>query len=242
MIRIALSLILIFGIQIKVHSQENVQNELDAKEWSLSFGIDQIFTLKSFQGSTISLSKYISSNEEIRFGFSNSFNGKTSKRNSNYFADDTLYSFEKSDGENNPKSFSLICQYQNHFQKRGNITAYFSTGPSLSYSSSFSENENTENDFSNTVGKSISNSEGTNFSIGLMNSLGVEWDFHQSLSVHAEYQIYAGYTWNDNKSKSTTERFFPNDDIWKRVSETKSKDSGWVISNSNLLFGLSVFF
>lgn len=242
MIRIALSLILIFGIQIKVHSQENVQNELGAKEWSLSFGIDKNFTLTNFQGSTISISKYISENEEIRFAFSNSFMGKTSERNSNYFAFDTLYSSAKSEGESSPNSFSLICQYQNHFRKRGNITAYFSTGPSLSYSSSYSDNENTEIDGSITVTKNINKNESTNISFGLMNSLGAEWDIHQSLSIHAEYQIYAGYTWNDNISKSTNERFFPIEGISKRASETKSKDSGWIISNYNVLFGLSVFF
>ncbi len=242
MIRVTLSLILLFGIQIKAYSQENVQNELGAKEWSLSFGIDNNFTLVSFQGSTISISKYISDNEEIRFAFSNSFNGRTTERNSKYFTDDKLNASEKSDGENKPKSFSLIFQYQNHFRKRGNITAYYSTGPSLSYSSSFSENENTIIDGSNSVSKNISNYEGANISFGLLNSLGVEWDFHQSLSVHAEYQIYTGYTWDDNISESTYERLFPIEEFTKRVIESKSKSSGWVISNSNLLFGLSVFF
>jgi hypothetical protein len=172
-----------------------VSTDTQHRPWTLEFGVSSNFTLTSFQGTTISLGRYISDHEKIRFGANISMTTQRSENESFYY--DTLGGAHPYGTANSyiSNSIRLSLQYLSYETPYENIAIYFGVGPVAGYSYSRYD---------------ASYPWSYQYTAGVVGSFGAEWFFSKKLSLHAEYGLNATYAWTRSESetsKSTTKSF-----------------------------------
>ena len=155
--------------------------------WALEFGISSYLSLQSFQGSALSVSRYISRNEKIRLGISPTFTSET--RSSKYTPPDTLSSSYSTTYSNGSVSGSV--QYLFYESPEENVSLFLGVGPTTNISWTRNSDETPRN----------------TYSIGILGSCGVEWFASNRFSLHAEYGMGVRYTWNKYVDTSHTSEY-----------------------------------
>lgn len=176
---------------------------------ALQFQITDNFTLDSFTGSVISYKRQLTEKRANRIGIS--FGGLF--RNS-----------DDSQGGDNSTDFNLNIgvqySWQNYIDPSTDVKFYYGYGPAIDLHYQRSE----ENDGPDRTRKS------TAVGIGGIGYAGVEWFFQQSMSIHAEYQTRAQFSFQKYDSE------VENGDDLERTSRQFS------LGGNGVRFGVSVYF
>lgn len=202
----------------QVYAQEN-ERKHSLKEGSraLQFQINNNFNLSSFSGSFFSYKRYISKNRAHRMSLSL----QNSLRNSSQP--------ESPDEEENSffnNYLSASFTWMNYLNPEKDIKFYYGYGPGIDFRYQASENDDVN-----------STTTQTNLTWGISGYgySGVEWFFHPSISLHAEYRasIRAGFgtTENSTENKQTGNE-----------NSIKLKENIFSIEGNGVRFGLSVYF
>ena len=208
--------------------------------WTMEFGITSNLTLTSFQGTTISLSKFTSDFEKYRFGISFSGTDGSSDQNSANYAMDTLSSRGGQNSDNVNYALQISFQYVTYATPNAPTSFYFGIGPLIGYGWTKNQSRSTTSNLSGSQSFSNSTSETNNYSLGFLGSLGVEWFFSEHLSVHAEYGLAATYTWGKTESTSVSQYMYTYSPGYSNRSNSSTTTTNWSLSGQKVLFGLSV--
>ncbi|MFX0140239.1 MAG: outer membrane beta-barrel protein [Candidatus Hodarchaeota archaeon] len=209
---------------------QNSKNNLKKQSipiWALQFQIENNFTLSSFQGSTISIMRYLNTYKAIRFGLSIGGNLDNEEReNISTNREQDSYNF----------NFGVNSQYLFYSKPFKKVSNYFGLGPMFNYSYSYSKYD--DNRFispQQLKGKRKS----IIWSVGLAGVLGVEWFVTNNISFLAEYSSILCFssTYHENKSGQTHE----NNEFYTSSNE-KIENKNIRISSGSVKFGLSIHF
>lgn len=110
--------------------------------------------------------------------------------------------------------------WQNYTNPDADVKFYYGYGPALDIGYQRSE----ENDGPDRIRKS------TNVGIGGIGYAGVEWFFQQSMSIHAEYQATAQFSFQKDDTKVDN-----GDDVGRSIRQ-------FSLGGNGVLFGVSVYF
>lgn len=202
----------------QVHAQENDKvHSSEEGSRALQFQINSNFTLSSFSGSFFSYKRHISENRAHRISLSL----QNSLQNSSI--PDSPNEEETSLLNNN---ISTSFTWMNYLNPDNDIKFYYGYGPGLHFGYQTSE----EDGINNTITRT-----NLNWGISGHGYSGVEWFFHPSISLHAEYRasIRADFRTRENSTENKqtgTENSF------------KSKENTFSLGGNGVRFGLSVYF
>lgn len=184
---------------------------------ALQFQINNNFSLSSFSGSAFSYKRQISENRahRISLGIQN-----------------LLINLSEPDSPNEEESLnfdsniSTSFTWMNYLYPENDIKFYYGYGPGLHFGYQTSENEDVN----------IKTTQTTfNWGISGYGYSGVEWFFHPSISLHAEYRalIRADFRTRENSilNKQTDDE-----------NTNKFKGNILSLSGNGVRFGLSVYF
>jgi hypothetical protein len=213
---------------------------IEGHPWTMDFSISSNLTLSNFQGASISLGQFTSDYQKNRIGISTSVNCGTSDQSGNNLTSDVLTSQSKQNSESNRYSIQVIFQRLTYATPNAHTSLYYGIGPLMGIGWNKNTSSSSSNYVSGSQNWSSSDGTGTNYSLGVLGSLGVEWFFSEHMSLHAEYGLTVLYTWS--KSESTSSSFYlnPGSTYSSSKSNSSSKSSGWSLTGQSVLFGLSV--
>jgi hypothetical protein len=206
----------------------------------MDFGISSNFTLSTFQGTTISIGKFISDHQKYRIGISTSVNSNSADQNADSFTADTLVSRSKQNSETDSYSLQLSFQYLTYATPNAHTSFYFGIGPFGGIGWDKNNNGSTNYYVNTSQDRTNSNSSRTNYSIGILGSLGVEWFFSENISLHAEYGLAATYIWSKNESTNKNGTTSPYTYYASNKNTNSSSTSNWSLAGQKILFGLSI--
>ena len=211
--------------------------------WTMEFGIAPNFTLTSFQGTAISLSRYISNYEKIRVGISTALNSTSNKSEEQTYYADTLFSKANNNGDNGYNTIQLTAQYLTYASPNGQISMFFAIGPLAGITWIARDNQRENLTIGYSQGKDINDETQNRYFLGIIGSCGVEWFFSERFSLHAEYGIAGSYNWSKNEA---TLKYLTTNSPTSTTSVTRreysSSSSEWSLGSQNIIFGLSVKF
>jgi hypothetical protein len=213
---------------------------IDGHSWTMDFGISSNLTLETFQGTAISISKFVSDYQKYRFGISTNLNYTSEDHSGNEYAADTLKELTGHNDENNMYSVQITFQYITYATPKSQTSIYFGIGPLVGISW-FKQNSDA---YANMPGyyqsQDGSADSHTNYSVGVLGSCGVEWFFSEHISIHAEYGLTAKYTWSKEESSKYNKGGYINLKTDPYKNNYSSSYSSWLLSGQSVLFGLSV--
>lgn len=216
-IKISTSLIFFFLLQLTLaYGQDNSSNNsLESGSKALQFQISENFNLSSFDGSTISYKRQLSEDRARRVGlFFDNFIANS----------DSPDSEQESESEGLRSNVGVNYTWMNYTDPEADIKFYYGYGPGINIGYDKTVNEDT-----------ILKDTRQFFSFGIagIGYAGVEWFFHSSMSLHAEYR--ASVRVSTSRFKRTTV-VNSNEDISKRNSTRID------LGGDGVKFGLSVYF
>jgi hypothetical protein len=186
------------------------ENSLRDGAWALQFSINggDFFSLSSFAGG-VSVKRHFTPKSAVRAGVS-------------FDAEGSTYGAQESDS----RGVSLSILYQRYVNPTADANLYWGVGPSGRFDDDVQE---THRDSLTTV------NESELWSAGLSGVVGVEWFAARVISLHAEYEAAARYTWVGESTE------------YNRLGESPVRSTreseGWSIgAGSTVRFGLSVYF
>jgi hypothetical protein len=240
-IRVLICIITVLSFNYFSFSQDQSKEITSLKEgtWALQFGISSNFTLTSFQGSTFSVKYQLSDKNAIRSGVSISGNTSTGNSTTSGMVDDTSIGVIPGTNSSKTQNISLISQYLWYMNPSGPVHLYIGFGPSVSYSYSQSSPENIGLGSNRYYLRSVNSSTSTQWAIGLMGSMGVEWFLNQWLSIRAEYGESIQYQWRSITSMTDYSSNDPNYVPTHYESSTTYKS--WTLISNSVSFGMSVY-
>ena len=212
-----------------------------ARCWTLEFGIAPNFTLTSFQGTAVSLSRSISDFQKIRIGVSTSLAATSNDADEIYYAADTVVNKTMQADENGNNSIRLTVQYLTYASPHSAVSLYAALGPLAGIT--WGSRESNRNYFYVGGNLNVSNNSDTQkeYFAGMLGSLGAEWFFSEKISLHAEYGVTGTYSWyKDNYTTSDRSTYTPSSTTNSSRREYSVSFSGWSLQAQNILFGLSV--
>ncbi len=187
--------------------------------WAIQFGITSDFTLNSFSGGIMSMKRHFSSRSALRGGLSGSLESLDGV--SQWSDPDTTAS---EDTDRDAAGLGIELQYLYYSRPINGLSLYWGTGPSYrtnrdesGYSADGRESRRTRHQWS----------------LGLLNSLGVEWFPAKFVGIHAEYGLALEYV-----SQSTEDNYLTELGRALRNSEL----DGWRVDDRPVRFGVSVYF
>lgn len=154
------------------YAQDTTKNSLKQSKFALQFQIDNNFTLKSFQGNTLSFKYHIYDESAVRLGFSvNGFVETNRQKN------DIEVSRTKS------YEFTINAQFIQYIKTFEDVSLYTGGGPLFFKRYNTTSSPGYEN----------------MWYLGLSGILGIEWFFKKNMSLTAEYGLSLIYSVRDEK-------------------------------------------
>jgi opacity protein-like surface antigen len=199
-------------------AQTSYLDSLDGK-YALQFQISENFTLSDFQGSILSGKYHFGKRSAVRLGLAITFEDGNADRDY-IIVDSVQYS---QNVESNSFGITINSQYINYLVNADEIGCYIGAGPTLNFSTSESQYESS--DSTNEDG----NASGEYYNIGIDAMIGVEWCFHERMTLSAEYGLKFYYHHRNEKYNSSI-----------RMDERTSKSFRLTANYVN--FGISVYF
>ncbi|SMO96990.1 hypothetical protein [Gracilimonas mengyeensis] len=218
----AVTLLLSLATSISTFAQSNSDDTHAPApgDKALQFQITDNFTLGSFEGSALSLQNQVTEKRAHRIGVS--ISNLLNDLNSEY------QNSESEDKRTNSRAeFSFT--WKNYITTDNPIKAYYGIGPEFSY---FYEKNKDKNESQN----QLETQRYYNIGLGVLGYFGVEWFFHPSISMHAEYRGSVSGYYQHRKMKQK--------DLISTTETTTDKQYGKGISfgGNGVAFGLSVYF
>lgn len=171
---------------VRADDTSNVQSVQDSsKKWALQFSIEDKFQLEAFNGGSLSLKRQSSERRAWRLG--------VSTRVESTWLDNLSGSQERDDF-----TVVLALPYDRLFYPRpgGPVDFYYGFGLRPSWSHWRIETRSN--------GQTSSRSERDDLGVGITFTLGVEWQFTESLSLLGEYGSIIQYIWSRREDRSPT--------------------------------------
>ena len=202
---------------------------------ALQFQIADKSILQSFQGTTISFKHHYDRLSAYRLGVSLSFNNLHNDNSSSSFLRDTLSYGGSATMHETSVSMWLQAQRLWYVDNPTSVFFFLGTGPYVGVSRSSSHSETlllpVESDF----GKQTIEQITTGISLGMSALAGVEWFATKAISLHAEYDVNVGFSWNKNHqtSDASTPGYY---------TTTEATVTQWQLASLGVKFGLSVYF
>lgn len=220
-------------------NQSSDTTSLKKGVWALQFGISANFTLTSFQGKTLSAAYYLSDRNAVRGGVSISGNSNEGTASTTVIENDTSNGIVPGTNSTNSQSISFILQYIRYVNQSRPIHFYVGLGPSVSYSYSKSSADNSSQYTQRTWVRLTNSSSSTQWSIGAIGSVGIEWFPSPWFSLRAEYGENIQYQW----LRTVSAREYTSNDTSYIPSRTDNSGTtkGWSFGSSSINFGLSVY-
>jgi hypothetical protein len=196
------------------------------KKYALQFEISNYFTLRSFQGSVISLKRNFSDKTALRIGIS--ITGEVRDIDDRLYRpqnDSTITRDMRNDDLLDVEFSSQLIFYP----VRNEIRVFVGSGPIIHYGSSKDVREYQIPERDDT------SMEIKVWSFGLSFPFGVEWYFKKNMSISAEYGFIITYEWYN--SENWRENLTLNGNDVRDINENIFR-----VASSSVLFGLSVYF
>ena len=202
-----------------VYSQEEKE-----RNYALSFGIGENFTLRSFN-MDFAVKKILDECHQIRLFLSPS----VSKNN----FENTVVNLHGTQKDNEDMvgySLGIGIDYLWQLASKDGFAMYSGAGIDGRFGNS------TKTETQATEIKTISETTFQNWGVGLRGILGVEWMVNDRIGIHAEYVASASYMWGKNENKYTSH------EVPGTVNPTISTHTNNIFTLSSfVLFGLSVY-
>ena len=195
-------------------------DSLDGK-FALQFQINENFSLSDFQGAVISGKYHFSKRDAIRLGLEIILGDADSETKLNNLDSNQV---DRSVDETNNFGFIINSQYIHYIRGTENISLFGGVGPYFQYYKSTRNREIVEDEI-----KTISESENKNYGIGLDLIVGVEWWFHNYMSLSAEYGLKFYYLYSRSSFEEDTKK-------------GESEHTAYNISGNHINFGITVYF
>jgi hypothetical protein len=211
-------LFFILSLVSTTSAQTSYLDSLDGK-FALQFQITDNFQISSFQGSTLSGKYHLGIRSAIRLGLMVELNSSDT--------DDETILPDSLIGLHNEKDSKIInttlnTQYIYFFALNHDIAAFGGIGPFFTYQSLNSKTHYPYDDITY-------EEKQTNYFTGLDFIFGVEWWFHKSMSLSAEYGFRLSYSSYNIETKSPS-------------YEKKIDRIEYEISPKNVNLGISIYF
>jgi hypothetical protein len=203
----------------------------------MQFKIDRNFTLNSFEGSLISITRHISKNKSIRLGLSG-FGEKYDTNDNQWFSQDSEMR-EHIDKCYTTHNIEIILNLNTYINPKSIMKFYYGLGPIFQYNRN--KNNIYKDMFRETTSRQIllghyadKNIEEI-FGYGINFLWGVEWFPHDNFSLVAEYGANLTYSITNRKR-----RIKDYDDLEAfKISEEKIPKYSFY--PSNVKFGISIY-
>lgn len=213
--------LLIALLIINIYSSSFTQDSSYVPKYALSFGIDDNFTLKSFN-MDIAVKNIFDNSNQLRLFLS----PRISTLNQDATTDGTGQSQEI---ETSNYSLGIGADYLWTIIIHNDINLFSGTGLIVSYGKMYNKNYTSMTDSTNNTTETSTIS----ISTGLRGILGAEWKVSEKIGIHCEYLITGSYFWDKSDFKI----------LRNQVQDIYSKRTGSGITlGSNVLFGLSIYF
>lgn len=211
-IRYFLSALIIISLALTqqgAYAQEEggteANNSLSENSRALQFGIGENFRLTNFKGSAFSYKRHTAADRANRIGlsFDNQFNRRSDP--------------DVDDSATNRTRLNLNVNYtwMHYTDPEADVKLYYGYGPGLNVL--YEKQDPPGEDNSTTI---------TGFGLNGIAYTGVEWHFHHSLSLHAEYRASLMF----NRSSLS------------RDAASDSRDTNILLRSNGVMFGLSAYF
>lgn len=213
---------LVYVVMLMFFSSISISSQNDSlkSNFALSFGIEDIFKLNSFD-LDIGFKMIISETNELRIFLAPRFSDHI---NENEFDVNNGHS------KNSNLDFSLGVRSDYLWKIIRNDDFSLFGGPGLIFSIGTKTLESKNNDLGNYI--LVSESTMDSKSIGFRGILGVEWKVNNWIGIHSEYQYLGSYHWINSETKNHH----------NENQRTKSISKNYGVSfGSNVLFGLSIY-
>jgi len=195
-------------------------DSLDGK-FALQFQITDNFQLSNFQGSVLSGKYHFSSRDAVRLGLEIIFGDSEAEVELNNLDTNTV---DQSAEDSSRFGFTINSQYIHYIRGTDDISLFGGVGPFFQHYKSTRTREIVEDEI-----ETSSESETSHFSTGIDLIVGVEWWFHKSMSLSAEYGLKFSYSSTNNEFKDDT-------------VEGESEQTSFNISGNHVNFGITVYF
>lgn len=214
---LSLSLFILLLANNPVTAQQEQSHSLQEDSNALQFRISPNFTLSSFTGATVSYKMHKADDKATRIGIGIAT---------------TFQDREFPDRANNPtiENFDLFLNasytWMNYVDPDAVIKVFYGYGPGLNFA--YDKNFDGDDNVEQTVKDRL-------FGLEALGYAGVEWFFHPSVSIHAEYGAALGLNF---------ERTLNRQEILGTgtVNEDEIKTTTIDLRPTNVLFGISVYF
>jgi opacity protein-like surface antigen len=200
---------------------------------ALQFQVGSNFNLSSFSGTTFSYKYQADKNTVYRLGVSvsgNSQNSDITDQNSPSIGVDTLTDKTLFNQNADRYSFKISADYLFYNNVVNEIAFYYGAGPFISY---LSNNNVVDTPGSELYKRARTESNNSEWELGLNGICGVDWFFSKNMSLSAEYSLSVYYL----KSKATSKNI--NGDLY---SSQETKNHGFVFGSNPVKLGISFYF
>ena len=231
--------IVIFSKNYSAHSQsvpDSIKTPSRIGIWSLQFEIDNNFTLKDFQGMTISTKWHHMEKQAIRFGVS--LSGNYGNRDRNYIHEPGLRVKDEYDNRSdvNLLTFDLLTQYLWYTSPLQRIYLFYGCGPMIGYQTSSIQSETGLFTNDTLLSNYVEDKSAKMWRAGVNLVVGVEWFVTQSISLLAEYCTLFYYSYDKTYKEI---KYKPENRITERE---QIKSDGFFFNPSEVKFGVSIYF
>jgi len=217
-------------------------NSLKPGAWSLDFGIGSLFTLTSFQGTTLSAKYQTSTTNAWRAGITINGNTQSGASLQQPIPGDTISSTNSTNTSYASETVLLKVQYLWYTNSESIIHLYTGVGPVFGYGHSLNNQQSIFHSGSpttNTWTNQFTNTSNNSWSAGASAVLGVEYFPVKVFSLHAEYNN--NLTYQEQKTKSTTNSTSNYSGANINGSNSSGSTHGWTFTYGGIFFGLSVY-
>lgn len=227
------------------------QRKLDDKNWALLFQVNSNFTLRSFQGSVISVKKHLSPQKALRIGVSLDADLRDQdlmnfREVRDHDTQDVLNDeLDESISQIDQLELDISAQFLHYFLPQNDVSVFVGMGNFWEIGR-MKSNRQTESQSNNYPGsmrefEAVDSHTRYSWALGLSGVLGVEWFCLKSISLIGEYGLVVGY-----RSVSDTHYIFQVNENTSRtpasIQENKIKEQQWYVRGNAVKFGVSVYF
>ena len=228
--------------QTDEHQSTLPKNSLEKGAWALQFQIGNSFTLRAFQGATISAKRHYSENSAIRLGTSISLAASDGDYTGTTTQADTILGSNSGAASDDYQSIQVTAQYLYYPNPQALVNVFFGAGPLIQYSRSHGNGNRLWSSSGGYETADSGTSDAKSWAIGANAVAGVEWFATKSLSFHAEYGLSIQYISTKRTNSGTTKIDSPPAAPYYRGFNDESFRKGWQFDGTAVRFGLSVYF
>ncbi len=224
-------LIVLYNLSFAQNKTEAPQKPFHFKKYAFQFTVPDFLKFSGFEGSLISMKYHLNDHSALRIGVNANLGSSKNNDQTNNVSDSL---FANNENKDRSYSFSITLPYLYYFHPQKTIKFYSGMGPRLYYGyyylKAHQQFDAPQQSTINTL-----NRKNTDFRIGLRALAGVEWFFHQSMSLNLEYGALLEYSHSKITSDSESIK-----QTSVRQERTQTRDS-WKFYPKSIYLVLTVY-